>query len=163
VVCSVRSLGSSRISPSATKTFKAALRSCGTSGRDRQRNRGLFSRTLRGVSKPPEGSQILSFLFGPRLVCSSLLHLRSSWKVNCASYFALSAFSEVLHRSGPMRQCFLCGIGDWKVCVHTFSAKSAPNSQKCCGKQEICRKRAPRASIFIANSSLLGNKAGMSE
>src|SRR5215217_9675503 len=35
---------------------------------------------LRGVSYPYEGSKILGLLFRPRLVSSSLLHLRSSWK-----------------------------------------------------------------------------------
>jgi hypothetical protein len=52
-------------------------RSIGT--RDRQRNRQFFSGMLRGVSKACEGSKILIFLFRHRLVCSSLLHLRSSW------------------------------------------------------------------------------------
>jgi hypothetical protein len=37
---------------------------------------------------------ILSFLFGPRLVYSSLLHLRISWKVNCAN-FRFTEFYEV--------------------------------------------------------------------
>jgi hypothetical protein len=45
----------------------------------RQRNLGLFSRLLRGVSDPREGSKILSFLFRSRVVYSSLLHLRASW------------------------------------------------------------------------------------
>jgi hypothetical protein len=58
----------------------------------------------RGVSNPREGSKILTFLFQPRVVCSSLLHLRSSWKVNSANYFALCAFSDVPHSPGPMRQ-----------------------------------------------------------
>jgi hypothetical protein len=44
--------------------------------------RGFFSAMVRGVSNPREGSKMLTFLFGPRLVCSSLLHLLSSWKVN---------------------------------------------------------------------------------
>jgi hypothetical protein len=35
----------------------------------RQRNRGLFSDLVRGVSRPSEGSKILSFLFRPLLVC----------------------------------------------------------------------------------------------
>jgi hypothetical protein len=80
VVSSVRSLGSSRVCPSATKTFKAALRSYGDLGQDRQRNQGFFSGLDRGVSTPREGSKILTFLFRPRLVYSSLLHLLSSWK-----------------------------------------------------------------------------------
>jgi hypothetical protein len=32
---------------------------------DRQRNRGFFSDLVRGVSKPRQGSKILSFLFWP--------------------------------------------------------------------------------------------------
>jgi hypothetical protein len=62
-------LGSSRVCPSATKTFKAALRSYGHLGRDRQRNGGLFSGIIRDVSNPREGSNILTFLFRSRLVC----------------------------------------------------------------------------------------------
>jgi hypothetical protein len=65
----------------------------------RQRNRGLFSGMLRGVSSPREGSKILFFLFRPRLVCNSLLHLRSSWKVNSAN-FAITEFSEVRSHRG---------------------------------------------------------------
>jgi hypothetical protein len=61
---------------------------------DRQRNQGVFSGMLRGVSRLREGSKILSFLFRSPLVCSSLLHIRSSWKVN-SSNFAITAFSEV--------------------------------------------------------------------
>jgi hypothetical protein len=118
----------SRTRSSATKVCKAALRSCGYLGRGRQRNREFFSGLLRVVSDPREGSKILIFLSRPRLVCSSLLHLRSSWKVN-AKKFTLCAFSEVLHSTSPMRQGLLCGIGDWKLCVRAFSAKSAPNSQ----------------------------------
>ena len=49
--------------------------------------RGLFSGMVRGVSDPGEGSKILSFLYRPRLVCNSLLHLRSLWK-GCAPKFA---------------------------------------------------------------------------
>jgi hypothetical protein len=41
--------------------------------------RGLFSGMVRGVSSPREGSKILSFLFRTRLVCYSLLLLRSTW------------------------------------------------------------------------------------
>ena len=52
----------------------------------RQRNRGFFGGIVRGVSNACEGSKILSFLFRPRLVCSSLLHLRSSWKVNSQKF-----------------------------------------------------------------------------
>jgi hypothetical protein len=47
----------------------------------RQRNLRLFSAMVRGLSNPREGSDILSFLFRPRQVCSSILHLRSSGKV----------------------------------------------------------------------------------
>ena len=50
------------------------------SERDRQRNRGFFSGMVRGVSNPCEGSKMLTFLYRPRLVCSSLLHLLRSWK-----------------------------------------------------------------------------------
>src|SRR5215208_4236118 len=46
--------------------------------RGRQRNLGFFSDLVRGVSSPREGSNILTFLYRPRLVCSSLLHLGSS-------------------------------------------------------------------------------------
>jgi hypothetical protein len=48
----------------------------------RQRNLGFFSDLVRHVSIPREGSKILSFLFGPRLACNSLPHLRRSWKAN---------------------------------------------------------------------------------
>jgi hypothetical protein len=99
-------------------------------GRDRQRNRALFSGMVRGVSNPHEGSRILFFLFRSPLDYDSLLQLRSSCKVNSANYFALCVFSEVLHRPGPMRQGSLCGIGDSKHCLHTSSAKLAPSSQK---------------------------------
>ena len=40
------------------------MRSCGYLGRDRQRNRGYFCGIVRGVSNRPEGSKILTFLFG---------------------------------------------------------------------------------------------------
>jgi hypothetical protein len=50
-------------------------------GRDRQRNRRFFSGMLRGVSNACEGSKILLFLYRPRPVCYSLLHLRSSGKL----------------------------------------------------------------------------------
>jgi hypothetical protein len=48
--------------------------------------RGFFSGMLRGVSNPGEGSEILSFLFRSRLVYSSLLHLRSSWKEDSPNF-----------------------------------------------------------------------------
>jgi len=54
--------------------------------RDRQRNRGFFSGMVRGVSDPREGSKNLTFLSQPRMVCSSVLHLRSSWKANCPKF-----------------------------------------------------------------------------
>ena len=57
--------------------------------------RGFSSGMVRGVSNPREGPKILTFLFRPRLMCSSLLHLLSSWKVNSANYFAFTEFSEV--------------------------------------------------------------------
>jgi hypothetical protein len=63
--------------------------------RGRQRNRGFFSDLVRGVSNAREGSKILTLLFRSRLVCSSLLHLRCSGKVNSANYFAMMEFSEV--------------------------------------------------------------------
>jgi hypothetical protein len=66
---------SSRSRSSATKALKAALRSYGYRGWDRQRNRRVFSGMIRRVSTPREGSKILTFLFRPRPVCSSLLHL----------------------------------------------------------------------------------------
>jgi hypothetical protein len=65
--------------------------------RGRQRNRGFFSSMLRGVSNACEGSKILSFPYRPRLVCSSLLHLRSSGKVNSPK-FTLHAVSALLAR-----------------------------------------------------------------
>jgi hypothetical protein len=71
--------------------------------RGRQRSRGFFSDLVRGVSNAFGGSEVLTFLFRSRLVCSSLLHLLSSWKVNTAN-FALCVFSEVLHCVGPVRQ-----------------------------------------------------------
>jgi hypothetical protein len=69
VVLPVRSSGPSRVCPSTTKTFEAALRSCGYLGRDRHRNQGVFGAMVRGVSNVRDGSKILSFLFQPRLVC----------------------------------------------------------------------------------------------
>jgi hypothetical protein len=63
-----------------------------TLGRDWQRNRSFFNGMVRGLTNPREGQKILTFLFGPRVVCSSLLHLRSSWKVNCGTYFTLTEF-----------------------------------------------------------------------
>src|SRR4029453_12407353 len=65
-------------------------------GEDRQRNRGLFIAMIRVVSNTCEGSKILSFLFRSSLVCSSLLHLQCSWKVNFPrAGFRLTEFFEV--------------------------------------------------------------------
>ena len=61
---------------------------------------------VRGVSHPCQGSKILSFLFRPRLVCNSLLHLRSAWKVNCAN-FRFTEFYEV----GPQDRCTYGDLG----------------------------------------------------
>ena len=49
---------------------------------------------FRGVSNPRKGSKILTFLYRPRLVCSSLLDLRSSWEVHAAK-FGEQKFSKV--------------------------------------------------------------------
>jgi hypothetical protein len=57
--------------------------------------RGFFSGMLRGVSNACRGAKILTFLFRSPLDRGSLLHFRSSWKVNSANYFATTAFSEV--------------------------------------------------------------------
>jgi hypothetical protein len=87
----------------------AALRSYGYPVRDRQRNRQFFSGMIRGVLNASEGSKILTFLYrGP------------DWCAQARS---------------PMRQGFSWGIGDWKLCIHIFSAKLAPNSQEYCEKQ----------------------------
>jgi hypothetical protein len=64
----------------------------GYQGQDRQRNRGLFSGMVRGVSSPREGSKILTLLFRSRVVCSPLLHFRRLGKVTSANYFALTEF-----------------------------------------------------------------------
>jgi hypothetical protein len=83
----------------------------------RQRNRGFFSAMVRGVSNAREGLKILIFLSRPPLVCSSLLHRRSSWKGD-SQKFAGRGFSELLHRpenwyilagyaSLPRRRCAL--------------------------------------------------------
>ena len=110
--------------------------------RDRQRNRGFSSGMVRAVWDPREGSKIQTFLFSARMVCSSLLHLRSV----ILDYFVMCASSEVLHRPGPMRQGFLFDIGDSKLYVHTFSAKLAPNSQNTAGTNKNIEKGAPSAT-----------------
>jgi hypothetical protein len=69
-------------------------------GRDRQRNRGLLIGMVRGMSDPREGSKILSFLFRSPLVCSLLLHLRSSCKVNCANFAARVQYAHLTARIG---------------------------------------------------------------
>jgi hypothetical protein len=79
---------------SVTRAFEAALKSYEYLGRDRQRNRQFFSGMVRVVSNPREDSNILSFPFRSRLVCSSLLHILSSWKVYSAN-FAFTEFSDV--------------------------------------------------------------------
>jgi hypothetical protein len=72
------------------------LSSYGCLGQDRQRKRGFFSGMLRGVSNSREGSEILTFLFRPRLVSSPHLQSRSSWKVDSANS-TLTEVSEVRH------------------------------------------------------------------
>jgi hypothetical protein len=57
----------------------------------------------------------------------------------------------------------LCGIGDPKLCVHKFSAKLAPNTQKCFGKQQLCREKDAQTLKIHQDSSPLGNKAGMTK
>ena len=57
----------------------------------------MFSGMVRGVSNACEGSKIITFLFQPQLVRSSLLHLLRLWKVNSAN-FALTAFSKVRNK-----------------------------------------------------------------
>jgi hypothetical protein len=54
---SLEALGSSRVCPSATTTFKAALRSYGDLGRDRQRNEGLLQRHEQGCVEPSGGAR----------------------------------------------------------------------------------------------------------
>jgi hypothetical protein len=54
----------------------------------------IVQRHDQGVSDPCEGSENLTFLYRLRLVSYSLLHLRSSWKVNPASFIS-TEFSEV--------------------------------------------------------------------
>jgi hypothetical protein len=87
--------GPSTLRSSATRAFKAPLRSYGSLGRDWHRNRGFFSGLVRGVSNAREGSKIPTFLFRSRVMCSSFLHLRSSWNVNSANYFAVAISARV--------------------------------------------------------------------
>jgi hypothetical protein len=72
----------------------------------RQRIRKYFSGMVRRVSNAFEGSKILFFLFRPRQVCSSLLHLRSSWK-GCSANFRFTEFYEV----GPQDRCTYGDLG----------------------------------------------------
>jgi hypothetical protein len=66
----------------------------GYQGRGRQRNRQFFSGLVRGVSNPREGLKILFFLSQSRLVCSSLPHLRTSWKGALRSWSSALRSSE---------------------------------------------------------------------
>src|SRR5918993_177940 len=76
---------------------------------DWHRNWASFSGMVRVVSNAREGSKNLTFLFRSRLVCNSLPHLLSSWKVGSANV-ALCAFCDLSlygvlgrssHRTGP--------------------------------------------------------------
>jgi hypothetical protein len=83
--------------------------------------REFFSGLARGMSSPPEGSKILTFLSRPRVVCSSLLHLLSSWKVNSPqSNFHSTAFSEVGRRQKDL---------DTLVTVATMRPKERNNPE----------------------------------
>ena len=93
---------------------------------DQQRNRGFLSGMVRGVSHSCQGSKILTFLFRSRLVCSSLLHLRSSWKVNSAN-FRYTEFSEV-HGSGE-------GTAAKPQCSR--AARCRPSSGAACGSLNV--------------------------
>src|SRR5919112_4337606 len=76
--------------------FKAALRSYGCLRRDRQKNRQFFSALVRGVCRTlTRARRSYSSSFGPDSGVQLPPDLRSSWKVNSANYFALTAFSEV--------------------------------------------------------------------
>jgi hypothetical protein len=65
--------------------FEAFLSYSRTKGGLGRGMRGFFSGMLRGVSNPREGSKIL-FPLRPHWFCSSLLHLRSSWKTRSAKF-----------------------------------------------------------------------------
>ena len=67
-------------------------------GRDRQRNEGIVQRHGQGCVGASRGSENLSFHYRPRLVCSSLLHLRASGEVNHAT-FACAVFCELRQES----------------------------------------------------------------
>jgi len=84
-------------------------------------------------------------------VCRTLARARRSYSSSlgphwCAarSYISDARGRMMLRTTSPCERSpksrsyaagFLSGIGDSKLCVHTFCAKLAPNSQKCCGKQ----------------------------
>src|SRR5215211_929039 len=53
---------------------------------------------IRGVSEPCRGTKILTFLFRSSLVCSSLLHLRSSQNLPSAKFGCSRQFSEASTR-----------------------------------------------------------------
>jgi hypothetical protein len=55
---------------------------------------GILQRHDQGCVESLRGLECMTFLYRLRLVCSSLLHLRSQWKVNSAN-FALTTYSEV--------------------------------------------------------------------
>ena len=92
-----RTSGPSRACSSATTTCKAALRSYGTSGAGSAEESWFSRDRIRGVSHPHEVSKMLTFPFRPRLVCSSLLHLRSSQKVNSRKFDLARAAAPCLH------------------------------------------------------------------
>ena len=151
LVCQV--LRPSRARFAATKTFKAALSSYECLGRDRQRNRGFFSGMLRGVSNAREGLKILTFLFGPRLVCSSLLPLRCSWKVNPANYFALMV-SEVI------RCCLaVCSLWSLEMSASASAACRMTGAALWCGKAPLLSSSSLWTGSSPANYRLLANAA----
>src|SRR5215204_6037476 len=114
---------------------------------------------LSGVSHPCEGSKILTFLFRPRLVCSSLIHLRSSWKVNSARTTSPCAPSPKF-RIGPV----LCGrvsygVSEIGCTAYIYSVRSwLPTLKNAAKNKKYLGKKMPRPSKFIADSSPLGNK-----
>jgi hypothetical protein len=71
---------------------------------------GILKRHAQGCVGPSRGLEDSNLPLSARLVCSALLHFRSSWKVNSRNYFALCAFSEGLHSPSSRQQGFLCGI-----------------------------------------------------
>jgi hypothetical protein len=92
----------------------------------RQKNREFFSGMVRGVSNPREGSKILSFLIRPRLVCSSLLHLRSSWMVNSANFaFTVLRSSFTSRAALPWCSDVLCAL------AHIHSTQTRVRCVRC--------------------------------